>query len=81
MQAKNPAAAARARLQALEKSAPGPLSVLRATHELPVSQAVLSGHLQTLVQVAQSPNARVAADVGEIQRPSPPLPSVATSDL
>jgi RNA-directed DNA polymerase len=61
--------------------APGPLSVLRATHELPVSQAVLSGHLQTLVQVAQSPNARVAADVGEIQRPSPPLPSVATSDL
>jgi group II intron reverse transcriptase/maturase len=46
--------------------APGPLSVLRATHELPVSRAVLSGHLQTLVQVAQSPNARVAADVGEL---------------
>ena len=46
--------------------APGPLSVLRTTHELPVSRAVLSGHLQTLVQVAQSPNARVAADVGEL---------------
>jgi RNA-directed DNA polymerase len=42
---------------------------------------VLSGHLQTLVQVAQSPHARVAADVGELSRPSPPLPTVATSDL
>jgi hypothetical protein len=39
---------------------------VQVTHELPLSRAVLSEHLQTLVQVAQSPNARVAADVGEL---------------
>src|SRR5215469_4963653 len=64
-----------------QRQAPGPLPVLRAADELSVSLEVLSWHLSTLVLLAQSPNARVAADVGSIQCPPPPVTSVAPSDV
>src|SRR5271167_846885 len=49
-----------------QRQAPGPLSVLRATDELPVHHAVLLDRSTRLAKVAQSPHSREEADVGEI---------------
>ena len=45
---------------------PRPLPVLRMPHKLQKPLAVLSGRLQYLAEVAQSPNAREGNDVGEV---------------
>ena len=58
----------------------GPLPVLRATDELQEHLTVLSGSLQHLAKVAQSPNSREETDVGEICRTPPSISFVAPSD-
>ena len=49
-----------------QRQAPGPLPVLRTTHELQKPMEVLSGGLQNLAEVAQSPNAREGNAVDEV---------------
>jgi hypothetical protein len=58
---------------------PRPLPVLRTTDELPQFTAVLSGRPSSLAEVAQSSHSWEVVDVGEISRPPPSPPSVATS--
>jgi hypothetical protein len=47
-------------------ASPTRLPILRVTDELQEHLAVLSGSLQHLAEVAQSPNSRDEADVGEV---------------
>ena len=63
-----------------QRQAPGPQPVLWPTDELSVYLEVLSGCPAYLAEVAQSPNSRTAAVVGEIRRTPAPTPLVATSD-
>jgi hypothetical protein len=63
-----------------QRQAPGPLPILWTTDEFQEHREILSGSLPHLAEVAESPNSREGAGVGEIYKTSSSLSFVAPTD-